>query len=262
MRWDNKVAAYAQNYANQRKADCRLVHSGGPYGENLAWSSGDLTGTAAVKLWVDERPKYNYNSNTCVGGECRHYTQVVWHNSVRLGCARVKCNNNRGTFVICSYDPPGNVAALATIHLSSAHNKPEDYLKAHNEARASVGVGPMSWDYKLADYSHKHAQKLKGNCNLKKPQVSKYSETIAWSSQGEITAAEFVKMCMDGKPLYDYNSNTCALNGTKCAIYTQVVWRNSVRLGCAKERCNNNGTLNFVICNYDPRGNVFGQRPY
>ncbi|KDO37905.1 hypothetical protein CISIN_1g039461mg, partial [Citrus sinensis] len=71
---------------------------------------GDLTGTAAVKLWVDERPKYNYNSNTCVGGECRHYTQVVWRNSVRLGCARVKCNNNRGTFVICSYDPPGNVA--------------------------------------------------------------------------------------------------------------------------------------------------------
>ncbi|KAH9655438.1 Pathogenesis-related protein 1 [Citrus sinensis] len=110
MRWDNKVAAYAQNYANQRKGDCRLVHSGGPYGENLAWSSGDLTGTAAVKLWVDERPKYNYNSNTCVGGECRHYTQVVWRNSVRLGCARVKCNNNRGTFVICSYDPPGNVA--------------------------------------------------------------------------------------------------------------------------------------------------------
>ncbi|KAH9655385.1 SCP domain-containing protein [Citrus sinensis] len=132
--------------------------------------------------------------------------------------------------------------ALATIHLSSAHNKPEDYLKAHNEARASVG----------------------GNCNLKKPQVSKYSETIAWSSQGEITAAEFVKMYMDGKPLilYDYNSNICALNGTKCAIYTQVVWRNSVRLGCAKERCNNNGILNFVICNYDPRGNVFGQRPY
>ncbi|ESR35960.1 SCP domain-containing protein [Citrus sinensis] len=152
--------------------------------------------------------------------------------------------------------------ALATIHLSSAHNKPQDYLKAHNEARASVGVGPMSWDYKLADYSHKHAQKLKGNCNSKKTQVSKYSETIAWSSQGELTAAEYVKICMDGKPLYDHNSNTCAINGTKCAVYTQVVWRNSVRLGCAKERCNKNGTHNFVICNYDPPGNVFGQRPY
>ncbi|GAY31909.1 hypothetical protein CUMW_280810 [Citrus unshiu] len=44
-------------------------------------------------------------------------------------------------------------------------------------------------------------------------------------------------------------ANTCALNGTKCAIYTQVVWRNSVRLGCAKERCNKQDARpQLVIC--------------
>ncbi|XP_058751528.1 pathogenesis-related protein 1-like [Vicia villosa] len=107
--WDNTVAAYAQNYANQRK-DCNLVHSGGRYGENIAKSySGDLRGTDAVKLWVNEKPHYDYNSNTCVGGECRHYTQVVWRNSVRLGCGKVKCDNG-GTFITCNYDPPGNYA--------------------------------------------------------------------------------------------------------------------------------------------------------
>ncbi|CAK8530396.1 unnamed protein product [Lathyrus sativus] len=107
--WDNNVAAYAQNYANQRK-DCQLVHSGGRYGENIAKSfGGDLSGTDAVKLWVSEKPNYDYNSNTCVGGECRHYTQVVWRNSIRLGCGKVKCDNG-GTFVTCSYDPPGNYA--------------------------------------------------------------------------------------------------------------------------------------------------------
>jgi pathogenesis-related protein 1 len=38
------------------------VHSaGGSFGENLAGSS------AAVKLWVDGKPEYNYNSNSCVG---------------------------------------------------------------------------------------------------------------------------------------------------------------------------------------------------
>ncbi|XP_062177306.1 pathogenesis-related protein 1-like [Alnus glutinosa] len=105
--WDANLAAYAQNYANQRKGDCRLVHSGGPYGENLAWSSGDLTGTAAVALWVGEKSNYNYNSNSCVGGVCGHYTQVVWRNSVRLGCAKVRCNNG-GTFIGCNYDPRGN----------------------------------------------------------------------------------------------------------------------------------------------------------
>ncbi|GJT38987.1 pathogenesis-related leaf protein 4-like protein [Tanacetum coccineum] len=43
MTWNATVAAYAENYANQRLADCNLVHSGGPYGENLAEGSGTFT---------------------------------------------------------------------------------------------------------------------------------------------------------------------------------------------------------------------------
>ncbi|KAK9988777.1 hypothetical protein SO802_029016 [Lithocarpus litseifolius] len=58
-------------------------------------------------MWVAEKPKYDYNSNSCVGGECHHYTQVVWSNSVRLGCAKVRCNNG-ATIISCNYDPPGN----------------------------------------------------------------------------------------------------------------------------------------------------------
>ncbi|XVE67400.1 hypothetical protein DITRI_Ditri08aG0157300 [Diplodiscus trichospermus] len=107
MKWDANVANYARNYVNKLKGDCKLVHSGGPYGENLAGSSADLSATAAVNMWVAERPNYNYNSNSCVGGECRHYTQVVWRNSVRLGCAKVRCNNG-GTIISCNYDPRGN----------------------------------------------------------------------------------------------------------------------------------------------------------
>ncbi|OMO92160.1 Allergen V5/Tpx-1-related protein [Corchorus olitorius] len=108
MTWDDTVAAYAQNYANQRIGDCNLVHSDGPYGENLAWSSGDLSGTDAVKMWVDEKADYDYGSNTCAPNKvCGHYTQVVWRNSVRLGCAKVRCNSG-GTFIGCNYDPPGN----------------------------------------------------------------------------------------------------------------------------------------------------------
>ncbi|CAK7330281.1 unnamed protein product [Dovyalis caffra] len=107
MRWDNNVAAFARSYANKLKGDCRMVHSGSSYGENLAWGSADLAGTAAVKMWVDERPNYDYNSNSCVGGQCLHYTQVIWSNPVRLGCAKVRCNNG-GTIISCNYDPPGN----------------------------------------------------------------------------------------------------------------------------------------------------------
>ncbi|XP_028797672.1 pathogenesis-related protein 1-like [Neltuma alba] len=106
--WDDKVAAYARSYANKRVGDCALEHSGGPYGENLAENFGDMDGTDAVNFWVSEKPNYEYESNKCVNDECGHYTQVVWQDSVRLGCAKAKCNNG-WMFVICSYDPPGNI---------------------------------------------------------------------------------------------------------------------------------------------------------
>ncbi|KAL0454321.1 UNVERIFIED_CONTAM: Basic form of pathogenesis-related protein 1 [Sesamum latifolium] len=105
--WNETVANYALGYAHKRYGDCELEHSQGPYGENLAEGWGTLTGTDAVGMWVSEKSCYDYSSNSCVGGECLHYTQVVWNDTVHLGCARVQCRNG-WLFVICSYDPPGN----------------------------------------------------------------------------------------------------------------------------------------------------------
>ncbi|GLT80401.1 hypothetical protein SLA2020_518420 [Shorea laevis] len=108
--WDEKLARYARWYANQRRNDCALRHSNGPYGENIFWGSGDDWSPAqAVAAWVLERKWYNYWSNSCAGGEeCGHYTQIVWGSTKRMGCARVTCTGGRGVFIICNYDPPGN----------------------------------------------------------------------------------------------------------------------------------------------------------
>ncbi|KAF3341916.1 pathogenesis-related protein PRB1-3-like protein [Carex littledalei] len=108
--WDTTVQEYAQGYANKRKGDCQLIHSGGKYGENLFWGNGkDYSGVDAVNAWVDEKQYYNYNTNTCASGKvCGHYTQVVWRSSTKIGCARVVCDKNAGIFIICNYSPPGN----------------------------------------------------------------------------------------------------------------------------------------------------------
>ncbi|XP_062106194.1 basic form of pathogenesis-related protein 1-like [Humulus lupulus] len=108
MTWNKTLVDYAQNYANSRlKNNCEFEHSGGPYGENLAEGYGEMTGEQAVKYWADEKSHYDYASNSCVGEECGHYTQLVWRNSIHLGCARTMCPNG-WMFVICSYGPPGN----------------------------------------------------------------------------------------------------------------------------------------------------------
>ncbi|XP_038888432.1 pathogenesis-related protein 1-like [Benincasa hispida] len=110
IQWDEEVANYARQYANERSNDCQLLHSNsGTYGENLAMSFGEMSGIQAVEMWVNEKQFYDYDSNTCVEDKmCGHYTQVVWNNSTKVGCAKVRCSNG-GTFITCNYDPPGNV---------------------------------------------------------------------------------------------------------------------------------------------------------
>ncbi|KAJ4714486.1 pathogenesis-related protein 1-like [Melia azedarach] len=109
--WDQKVASYARDYAEQRKGDCQLQHSDGPYGENIAWSSTEnLLEKDAVKMWVDEKADYDYETGSCVQGKmCGHYTQIVWRDSRKVGCAKVQCSNKGGTFVTCNYEPAGNI---------------------------------------------------------------------------------------------------------------------------------------------------------
>ncbi|CAA7393753.1 unnamed protein product [Spirodela intermedia] len=111
LQWDDFLAAYAFGYALVRSADCELIHSRGPHGENIyeGYGNGASSGTDAVRWWYNEKPYYDYAANDCTGGvDCLHYTQMVWRNSVRVGCARVRCGNG-SFFVTCNYDPPGNV---------------------------------------------------------------------------------------------------------------------------------------------------------
>ncbi|CAM0947142.1 unnamed protein product [Alopecurus aequalis] len=114
--WDTTLQAYAESYAEQRRGDCALQHSDYQipgYGENIFWGGfgKEWTGFDAVDTWVAEKEFYDYDSNSCSGPfGCGHFTQVVWHSTNFIGCARVDCDNDLGVFITCNYYPPGNWA--------------------------------------------------------------------------------------------------------------------------------------------------------
>lgn len=131
------------------------------------------------------------------------------------------------------------------------------FLDGHNDARAQVKVAPISWDNKLESYAQDYANKGVPSCGLPEKKVP-YGINIG-VGYGFFSSWETIGEWVYEKNYYNYTSNSCA-KGKSCVDYTQVVWRNSVRVGCANVTCG--AGWPFYICMYDPRGNIPGQRPY
>lgn len=115
LMWNATLENYARNYANSQRGNCQaLIHSMGPYGENLYWgydSRQRKTAKDAVASWVNEKVDYNKQTGKCNPGKvCGHYTQIVWKSTTQVGCASVVCNDQfKSNYFICSYSPAGNV---------------------------------------------------------------------------------------------------------------------------------------------------------
>jgi pathogenesis-related protein 1 len=154
--------------------------------------------------------------------------------------------------------------ALASAALVAAQNSPQEFVDLHNAARRAVGVGlgPVTWDDTVAAYAQSYAAQRQGDCALKHSTNSPYGENLLAGPAGApVSASDAVRMWVAEKQYYNYGTNSCsAPPGEDCGHYTQVVWRNTTAIGCARVDCNNGGA--FLICSYSPRGNTIGQSPY
>lgn len=104
LSWNKTLYEYAQAYADKHVCGGDIPHSGGPYGENIA--AGFSDGVTSTACWYGEGSTYDYaTSNTY-----NHFSQVVWKATTQLGCGIKDCRaENWGQYVICSYDPRGNM---------------------------------------------------------------------------------------------------------------------------------------------------------
>jgi pathogenesis-related protein 1 len=109
LSWSPKLASFAQDWANTLVARNEFKHrANNNYGENLAAAQGkSFSPKSVVEYWGEEVRDYNYNTNSCKPGEmCGHYTQLVWHKTREVGCAKAKSGNKE--VWVCNYNPPGN----------------------------------------------------------------------------------------------------------------------------------------------------------
>lgn len=137
-------------------------------------------------------------------------------------------------------------------------------LSAHNAVRAAAEpppmppLAPLEWDPQLAEIATTWAE----GCRFVHSQGTGLGENLyvaSWAASLE----EAVESWADEDQFYDYATNSCS---GVCGHYTQIVWRDTERVGCGFADCPAVEGVNFGgrlwVCNYDPPGNWVGQRPY
>lgn len=184
LEWSEELAAYARRYGEKQRDQhqCAMVHSQGPYGENLFWGYGKRYAPAdAVRSWENEGHDYHYESNSCTPGKvCGHYTQVVWADTKRVGCASIACHDG-ATFIICSYDPPGNFVGERPYD----RNKP---APAQNAPAAQQGQGSTNLAAATAEKSSDDNQFSKADAQLCQCMLNCVSTSTSNQRRHESTA--------------------------------------------------------------------------
>ena len=131
---------------------------------------------------------------------------------------------------------------------------------AHNQVRSAHGVPDIAWDNDLAAVAQAWADNCEwGHNSGRSDSYPGYVGENIYGASSVPSGAQITESWASEEADYDYDTNSCS---DDCGHYTQVVWADSLKLGCAISNCPNIPTSNFVVCNYSPGGNFNGEKPY
>ncbi|KAG7085363.1 hypothetical protein E1B28_002926 [Marasmius oreades] len=149
-----------------------------------------------------------------------------------------------------------SLSAFAKASVIESRDANSDILNAHNSFRAQHGAAALQWSNTLAAA----AQKWVDKCQFQHSggAVGPYGENLA-AGTGGFNGVAGVKLWTDEAKDYDPNN-------PQPSHFTQVVWKNTKEVGCAIKNCPNlfDGKFpdaQFLVCEYNPPGNVIGQFP-
>jgi uncharacterized protein YkwD len=133
---------------------------------------------------------------------------------------------------------------------------PQEMVAAHNLYRAQVGVPALQWSGALARRSQQWADALIERQAFTPRRDGVFGENLYEVVGGGSSPADVVKAWASERANYHYETNSCS---ARCGHYTQVVWRDTKEVGCGVAR---KAQREVWVCNYNPPGNVVGERPY
>lgn len=156
-------------------------------------------------------------------------------------------------------------AALALTPVEQA-----EMLAAHNRWRQQAGVPEVQWSAALAANAQSWADNLKQqSCRMRHSAVRGTGENLYWASPirystgavapQPVTPTQVTNAWGGEEKFFDYATNTCAA-GQMCGHYTQVMWRTTTQIGCARAVCSDHSQV--WVCHYTPPGNWRGQKPF
>lgn len=158
----------------------------------------------------------------------------------------------------------------ATTVMAGESGKMQGMTATHNRIRTQLGVTPLAWSDKLAEYAQSRAYRLaEGGCRMNHGPSGRYGENLYWASAvrwsngkrevQDISAPHVAESWQQEEENFDPQTKRCR-PGAVCGHYTQMIWRYSKEIGCGMAVCVDKGQI--WACNYDPPGNYIGQDPY
>ncbi|WP_017718116.1 CAP domain-containing protein [Kamptonema formosum] len=138
----------------------------------------------------------------------------------------------------------------------------DEILAAHNKYRQEVGVPALKWSDTVATAAQKWAEQLASTGQFKHSGSASYGENLWMGTAGAFSFTQMVESWGNEKKFFvagTFPNVSSSGNWQDVGHYTQVIWRNTTEVGCALAT---GGGNDYLVCQYNPKGNYIGQKVY
>ena len=137
----------------------------------------------------------------------------------------------------------------------------EEVLAVHNRYRVELDIAPLVWSEKLAAHARQWANHLaRSGGQLRHSKVLGEGENLWKGTAESFSDTEKVEYWAHKKKYFKsgiFPHVSTSGNWTDVGHYTQMIWRNTTEVGCAKAT---SGKYDIFVCRYAPQGNIFTKK--